>query len=314
MDKLAVRPREALKVAIGIDSLIEGFLSSQDIKPNSRETYRQGLTQFMAWIARGEIQNPTREDILAYKRNMEEKGLSSNTLSNYLVAVRKFFEWGEGMKQYPNIAKGVKGSKRARGFRKNPLTVDQARELLKTIDTDTPRGKRDYALLNLMIRTGLRTIEVIRADVGDIRQESGEAVLWIQGKGRDSKDEFVLLTQATLKPILDYLNTRGKVGDQDPLFASLSDRNLNQRLTTRTIRRIVKEHLRDLGLDSGRLTAHSLRHTAITLSLQGGATIQEARALGRHADINTTLVYAHNINRVIHAPERKIDALLAGGE
>ena len=63
-------------------------------------------------------------------------------------------------------------------------------------------------------------------------------------------------------------------------------------------------------LDSSRLTAHSLRHTAVTLALMGGATIQEARLLARHSSINTTLIYAHNINRVAQAPERKIDALL----
>jgi len=96
------------------------------------------------------------------------------------------------------------------------------------------------------------------------------------------------------------------------LFPSLSDMNLGQRLTTRSVSRIVKSYLRKIGLNSNRLTAHSLRHTAITLCLQGGATIQEAQALGRHANINTTLIYAHNIDRLTQAPERKIDAVLNG--
>lgn len=137
--------------------------------------------------------------------------------------------------------------------------------------------------------------------------------MWIQGKGRDTKDEFVLLTHESLAPIHDYLQARGRAEDKHPLFTSLSDRNRNQRLTTRTIREIVKHNLKGIGLDSERLTAHSLRHTAITLSLMGGATIQEAQALGRHSNINTTLIYAHNINRIAQAPERKIDAVLASG-
>jgi len=153
-------------------------------------------------------------------------------------------------------------------------------------------------------------VEAIRAKVGDIRQESGEAVLWIQGKGRDTKDEFVLLTSETLKPIYESIKARDNVSEASPLFASLSDRNKDKGLTTRTLRRIVKENLRGIGLDSGRLTAHSLRHTAITLSLQAGATIQEAQALARHSNINTTMIYAHNIDRIAHAPERKIDTLL----
>jgi integrase/recombinase XerC/integrase/recombinase XerD len=65
-----------------------------------------------------------------------------------------------------------------------------------------------------------------------------------------------------------------------------------------------------MGIDDSRITAHSLRHTAITLSLLAGATPQEARAMARHADINTTLIYAHNINRIAQAPEKKIDEFL----
>ena len=74
-----------------------------------------------------------------------------------------------------------------------------------------------------------------------------------------------------------------------------------------------KDHLRKINLDSRRLSAHSLRHTAITLCLKGGATIDEARLLGRHSNINVTLIYAHNLNRVKDAPERKIDAVLQNG-
>lgn len=193
----------------------------------------------------------------------------------------------------------------------NRLILKRSQEMEALVDRSTLQGKRDYSLLNLLVRTALRTVEVIRAEVGDIRQETGEAVLWIQRKGRDVKDEFVLLTQDTLKLLNEYLQTRGRVEDKAPLFASLSDRNRDERLTTRTIREIVKTNLKGIGLNNERLTAHSLRHTAITLSLMGGASIQEAQALGRHANINTTLIYAHNINRIAQAPERKIDALLA---
>jgi integrase/recombinase XerC/integrase/recombinase XerD len=92
----------------------------------------------------------------------------------------------------------------------------------------------------------------------------------------------------------------------------MSHRNGGARLTTRTLRRIIKGRLQAIGIDSDRLTAHSLRHTAIILSLKAGATIQEAQALARHANINTTLIYAHNIDRIKQAPERKIDALISG--
>lgn len=301
------------KLAVRVDDIaaaIERFIAAQDVKPSSRQTYRRALRPFFFWWKTSGVREPTRDDILAYKRHLEAQKLSSLTLSTYLVVVRKFFEWAEAMKLYPNVARGVKGARRARGFRKDPLTIAQIKDLLSVVDRKTLQGKRDFALLNLLIRTGLRTIEVIRADVADIRQQSGEAVLWVQGKGRDSKDEFVVLTPETLKPIHEYLASRGKPTGDDPLFTSLSRRNRGERLTTRTIRQVVKDSLKDIGIESERLSAHSLRHTAITLALQAGASIQEAQALGRHASIEVTMIYAHNLDRVGKAPEKKIAALL----
>ena len=308
-EAMAIKENQ-LQVRNDFDALMQQFIDAQDVKPNSKVTYQRMLKQFFSWIQVEAINNPDRETILKYKHYLESKGLSPLSISGYIVAVRKFFEWTESIKKYPNIAKSIKGAKRVRGFRKDPLTISQVKELL-SIDRGTIEGKRDYALLNLMIRTGLRTIEVIRADAGDIRQEGGEAVLNIQGKGRDCKDDFVVLTESILNPINEYLSSRGEVKDDDPLFASLRHRGTGDRLTTHTVSYIAKTYLRDIGINTHRISAHSLRHTAITLSLQAGATLQEAKALGRHVNIQTTLSYAHNINRIVNAPERKIDILLA---
>lgn len=303
-DRLAKKPE--------IESFIEDFLRAQDVSPSSRESYRKGLKRFLEWLKGQGVTNPSRETILSYKESLINEGLSSFSISAYIVAVRKFFNWLEATRGLPNIAKGIKGAKRVRGFRKDALTIEQVRELLDSIDKSSIRGLRDYALINLLIRTGLRTIEIIRANVDDIRQEGGEALFYIQGKGRDEKDEFVLLTGETLKPIYEYLKVRRSAKTGEPLFSSLSHRNGGKRLTTRTVRRVIKQRLRTIGIESDRLTAHSLRHTAITLSLKAGATIQEAQALARHTNINTTLIYAQNIDRIKQAPERKIDALISG--
>jgi integrase/recombinase XerC/integrase/recombinase XerD len=208
------------------------------------------------------------------------------------------------------VARGVKGAKVAKGFRKDTFSVSQLHQLLNSVDKTSLQGQRDFALLNLLIRTGLRTIEVLRANVGDLRQEGGETVLIVQGKGRDSKDDFVLLTEETLAPIREYLTARDARADE-PLFTSHSTRNSGTRLATRSMRGIVKRYLRKCNLDSERLSAHSFRHTAITLALMAGASIQEAQALARHSQITSTMVYAQNLNRIASAPERKIASLLA---
>jgi len=307
---VAVEHETGIRPLDRFEQLIDHFLASQDIADITKENYRIALQRFFRWYVDKDdtalgIRRPERQDILRFKDYLKAN-VSPLTLSAYLTAVRRFFDWIGA-----DIAKGIKGAKKVKGFRKDPLTVDQARELLEHLrEITTLLGLRDYALVNLLLRTGLRRIEVARANVGDIRQESGEAVLWIQGKGHDVKDEYVVLTEQTLKPLNEYLRARGGAKEKDPLFTSLSDRNRNGRLTKRSLTRIVKKHLREINLDSDKLTAHSLRHTAITFALQGGATIQEAQALARHSNVNTTLIYAHNIDRIAQAPEKKIDAYL----
>lgn len=125
----------------------------------------------------------------------------------------------------------------------------------------------------------------------------------------------MVLTDATLGPIYDYLAARrceGRevVGEDSPLFASLSNKTYGKPLSTRSIRQIAKEALRAAGLDSERLTTHSFRHSAVTFALLGGASLQQAQALARHTNLTTTMVYAHNVDRVSQAPERFVDGLL----
>lgn len=292
--------------------IVQEYIDTLDVKPKSRDTYQKALKQFMLYMDSSNISQPTRSDILAYKAYLMDN-YKACTVSSYMTAVKGLFAYLEAEKIFPNIANGIKGAKHQQGFRKDALTIDQARRLLNSIDTSTIEGKRNYALINLLLNTGLRTIEAERACIGDIRQEGGEALLYIQGKGRDSKDAFVVLTDSTLYPIQKYLKARSIIDPKAALFASHSDRNDGNRITTRTISWIVKEALKAIGIDSERITAHSLRHTAVTFSLLAGATIQEAQAMARHANVNTTLIYAHNIDRIAKAPERRIEKMLALG-
>jgi len=310
MDTLTPSEPRTLAPAPDMAELVKRFIEAQDIAESSKGTYSRQIKRFIRWLREtgriARMSQLAREDILAYKVSLQDSGLSSYSVSGYLVTVRKLFQWLESERIYPDITRGVKGAKKARGFRKDCLTPPQIRESLASIDRGTPEGIRDYALINLLVRTGLRVIEVARAEVRDIRQESSEAVLWVQGKGRDSKDDFVLLIEDTLRPIRAYLASRGRLPDEAPLFASISDRNSGQVLTTRSISRIVKEVFRGVGLDSKRLTAHSLRHTAITLSIKGGASLQQAQAMSRHSDPKTTMIYFHNLNRVQAGAEKFI--------
>ncbi|HVX00887.1 MAG TPA: tyrosine-type recombinase/integrase [Candidatus Babeliaceae bacterium] len=295
------------------ETLINRFIISQDIARVSRSTYKSSLRQFFNWFFEQNVKNPTRETILAYKESLDAKGLRPFTRSSYLVAVRKFFEWAEGLKIYPNIAKGIKGAKRSlKSHQKDSLSVEQIKLLLNSINTKTFQGQRDFALINLLFRTGLRLIEIARADIEDLQVDGDEALLWIRGKGRDGKDDFVVLTETAVTPIMQYLRTRKAKDKKQPLFGSLSDRNNGKRITTFSLSRLIKSYLRKAGLQSRRLTAHSLRHTFGVLSIKAGASLYEVQLAMRHTAPTTTELYLGDIERIKRreaAPERRLNAL-----
>lgn len=290
-------------------SELREFASALDVAPTTAAGYQKKVRDFMDWVRRENVVEPKTEDVLRYKRHLlEDRGLSPYSVSAYLSAVRRFFGWAEASGRYPNVAREVRGAKTRRGFNRDALTPDQVRAVFSA--GGDPREK---ALMAVLFTAALRTVEVVRADVGDLRTQGDKTVLYVQGKGRDAKDDFVVLPAQTAAAVYRYLETRGNLRESDPLFAGAGNRNRG-RLTTRTVRRIVKAAYARAGLNSPRITTHSTRHTAVTLSLAAGASLQEAQALARHSNVATTQVYAQNLDRLRAGTEDKVAGAIFGTE
>jgi integrase/recombinase XerC/integrase/recombinase XerD len=296
---------------LNIESLVDAFINSQDVKLSSKNLYRRTLKQYFNWIDTTNylLNEISRPQLLEYKEYLLSSEMSSLTVGSYITSVRRFYEWTEANKYYPNVAKGIKTPKRKQQFKKQPLLPVQATALLNFYQD---KALRDYAIINLLLRTGLRTIEVIRASVEDITFKGGQRVLLVQGKGRDEKDDFVLLTDKTYKPIAEYLATRVNINSSEPLFTSTSNNSKGGRLTTRTISYIAKEGLKAIGLDERSFTAHSLRHTTAVNILRAGGSLETAQFTLRHSNPATTQIYTATLNeerRLQNSGEALIDSL-----
>lgn len=291
--------------------IVAYFVGYQDVKESSRKLYAKTLSQFFLWVEKTgrDLSQMTRTDILEYVDSLKEEGLSPLTIGSYLVAVRKFYEFAESEKVYPNIAKGVKSPKKKNTFRKKYLHEDEIENLLSVYEE---KSLRDFAIVNLLVRTGLRTIEVVRANVGDIDIVNGKRVLYVWGKGHDEKDDFVVLTDKTYLPIRRYLDSRKGVKPGEPLFSSESRQNYGERLTTMTISTIAKNALREIGLDSHSYTAHSLRHTTASMILEKGGTLLDVKKVLRHTSVETSEIYTRmkeEEDRIQTPPEALLDAI-----
>lgn len=289
--------------------LVATFVSSQDVKESSRNLYNRTLSQFFKWINETgrTLATLERTDILEYKDHLQESSLSALTIGSYIVSVRKFYEWAEAEKLYPNIAKSIKTPRRVQAFKKQHLTDTKSGELLLHFQNIS---LRDYAIVNLMLRTGLRTIEVVRANIQDITFKGDRRVLLVWGKGHIERDDFVVLTDKAYEPIKEYLNTRKGAKSGEPLFVSNSHQNYGERLTTRTISQICKDGLKAIGMDGKEFTAHSLRHTTAVTILKHGGSITDVQEVLRHSSPVTSEIYVESVKeelRLQKAPESMLD-------
>jgi len=282
-----------------------------DASPKTVETYSKAIKQFILYLSNNGISNPVRDDIVSYRDYLKAEH-KPTTVQSYLAAVKLFFQWTAQEGLYPNVAERVKGAKLDTEHKKDYLTSKQTAKLLGAIDRADLKGKRDYAMLALMVTTGLRTISIIRANIGDIRTAGDDVALYYQGKGHEEKADYVKLSEPVEEAIREYLSARGETDPAAPLFSSIAHRNSGERMTTRSISRAAKEHMIDVGLESDRLTAHSLRHTAATLNLLNGGTVEETQQLLGHANINTTLIYSHALERARNNSEQRISKAIFG--
>jgi integrase/recombinase XerC/integrase/recombinase XerD len=312
MEIIVKQPQDVAKlIPQRIEDFVDSFINSQDVKLSSKLLYRRTLKQYFNWLRDNSysLSEITREEVLKYKDYLLSSGMSSLTIGSYITSVRRFYEWTEANKFYPNVAKGIKTPKRRQQFKKQPLLPSQATALLSYYQD---KALRDYAIITLLLRTGLRTVEVIRANVGDIVFKGSQRVLLVHGKGRDEKDNFVLLTDKAYQPIKAYLETREQARPGEPLFTSTSNNSKGERLSTRSISYIAKEGLKAIGLDERSFTAHSLRHTTAVNILRSGGSLEMAQMTLRHSNPATTQIYTASLNeerRLQNSGEALIDSL-----
>jgi integrase/recombinase XerD len=302
MNELTVR--ENNNIAISND-LFNRFLDFIDIRETTSSTYTRCIRQFFKWIRENNITNPTRTDIIAY-RDYLKGHLKPSTVQTYIISLKQFYKWIEAEGIGKNIATNIKGAKVDRAFKKDYFSKEQIKEII----TQDNLSIRDKAIISLAVSGGLRTAEISRANIEDMRNLGDRTVLYLKGKGKDERTDYIEIPKQVEQIIKSYLLTRSDTPPRSPIFTSESNRNTEGRLSTRSISRLIKEAFINAGYDSERLTAHSLRHTTATLNLLNGASLEETQQYLRHADINTTMIYAHHIDRMKNKSSERLAGLL----
>jgi integrase/recombinase XerC/integrase/recombinase XerD len=279
-----------------LTQLAEEFLQQHDIEKVSSRQYMSNLKQFIQWLRdnnRSE-RSLSKIDIIAFKRDMQQAGRSASTVASYLTTFRVFFGYLHDIGLIADVMHGVKYPKRDKTFKKLPLTDSQVNRLMKIIPIDTIIGLRDYAMINLMLLTGLRTVEVSRIRIKDVIEKYDKQMMKVRSKGDFDYNSEVDLNDDAWQPINDYLVKRSDFNEDDYMFVSHSNRNRNQPICPRRIGMIVADYFKQSNIKSKYYTAHSLRHTAAMKYLEvHQEDYEKLRIFMRHNSPATTQVYTH---------------------
>lgn len=221
-------------------------------------------------------------------------GISASSRARKLSAIKSFYKYlTTRTKQltvnpvqdleYPKIRKSLP----------KYLTLEQSSALLNSVDG--PNKKRDFAILMIFLNCGIRRSELVGLNLTDVYADR----LRVIGKG--NKERIVYFGSSCKAAIDDYLTERSQVvlSDNRALFGS-RDHN---RISISAVHRLVKKHVLAAGLDTTKLSAHKLRHTAATLMLQNGVDVKTVQEVLGHENLNTTQIYTH-----IESTELKIAA------
>jgi integrase/recombinase XerD len=284
-------------------------VAAGELAPTTRSAYTIGAAKFIVWAQTQLIAAVTRDTIRDWIAALRTAGHKPGSINTWLSGLRAFYAWALAEHRLTSDpTAGLKGARRkgtTRQHKRAALTDREVVRVLRQPDTNMPLGIRDKAILALMAYTAARTIEVHRADLADLKSEAGQMVLHVQGKGRDEKDELIVIDNpAAAGALHDWLSVRDD--HPGPLFVSLSDRSRGERLSLRALRHMIKSYYLAAGVLGKDKTTHSLRHAAISNALRHGAPVQKVAAMARHASIETTMIYFHEIDRLSDPAERYI--------
>lgn len=277
------------------ENLIGEWIRFCDIKPETQRTYLKSIKQFYVFLNEQGISQPSRDDVIAFRDSLLQK-CRPTTCRLYLTAVKMFIRWLASKGFCANFADNIKGVKVPTTHNRDALTIDESKAVIKSFKGKDAKTLRDKAIMTLMLSCGLRSIEVVRLDCGDIEKRRGKIFIRVHGKARDGKVDKVQLPTQVYKLIQDYLKLRGKYKADEPLFTATSHRNAGQRLETQTISRLAKKSFKAVGIDSPRITCHSCRHSAATNMLIFGVDIAQVQQTLRHRNPATTQIYRHDLD------------------
>jgi len=276
---------------------IAQFLRYLDVERNASDltikSYREDLMDLADFLTdEGQKKVVPRDvdpaQLRGYVSALHDAGYARTSISRKLASLRSFYRFAQ--RQQMADTNPAKPLRNPRGQRKLPhfLTGDEIKTLLDAPDAGDAMGMRDIAILEVIYSAGLRVSEVVGMNDRDIDFEEG--TVRIRGKGR--KERIGSVGKYAAEAVKSYFVVRKRVELGDSKELPTFTNKFGNRLTTRSIARMLEKYIKECGLDS-RTTPHTLRHSFATHLLDRGADIRSVQEMLGHKSLVTTQIYTH---------------------
>lgn len=301
---LSAQPDEAL-------NLIPIYLQRFD-REHTRRSYETDLTQFFGseHVDIGLAREATFIDVNHHIQDLEARDLKPSTIRRRVAAIRGFYDWLLALEAVDRNPADKNLIRRVRTVSRKDntitfLTQEQARTLINAtrwvwrkrdgerVKEENPAHLRDRALIMVLIHCVLRRSEAAAMNIEHIRPLGRYWIIDLpQSKG--GTDQYVKIPEHVVEAI-DRMQAHYDI-DSGPLWRSLSNRNRGERMTPDAVYKLVKRTAERADLPD--IGAHTLRHTGCTLAIESGASVQQVQTHARHKDIDTTMTYVHQRNKL----------------
>lgn len=282
--------------------------------PESKRAYDRAITDFLNWVLTSAPGTGfTKATVQAHRAHLLELGLAASTINVRMSAIRRLAaEAADNGLMDPNLASGVervKGVKREGIRTGNWLTVHQAEKLINAPDTETLKGKRDRALLGVLIGSGLRREETAVLTIEHIQQRDARWVV-VDMKGKGGRVRTVPMPSWTKVAIDDWTTAAGFTTGRVFRPVNKGDRLCGDTMTAQSIFDTVKKYAAEIGQKE--IAPHDLRRTFAKLAHKGRAALEQIQLSLGHASIQTTERYLGVRQDLTDAPCDRLGLKLSG--
>jgi integrase/recombinase XerD len=274
---------------IPLDHFLHFLVVEKGLSPNTLEAYSRDLIQYFRFLeSRGltDILQTQSDNLYEYLGTLRTRKLSTRTQARILSALRSFYRFLQEESLRPdNPTLPLQGPKPKRTLPKT-LSELEVESLIHQPKTESPRGLRDAAMLEVLYATGLRVSELISLTLNQLELEAH----LIRTMGKGSKERLVPVGKAASRCLKEYLEKGRPPLLKKSMVPWVFVNNRGGRLSRQGLWKILRHYGQLAGIQK-KISPHTLRHTFATHLLEGGADLRSIQTMLGHADISTTQIY-----------------------